>query len=506
MNIRQVINVTAALTVVIGLTILTAVPVAWAMGDSTEVICKLFLCSMISINAGIFAFLLTRVKKYSLGAREGFGIVTFGWIAAAAFGALPFILVGGLNWYDAFFETMSGFTTTGASVLDNTLVLSDGSILQQGIADLPKGLLYWRSLTHWLGGMGIVVLSLAIIPFLGIGGQELYNAEVPGPTSDQLTPRIANSAKILWGVYLLLSIAETLLLLPAMPLFDAWCHTCGTMATGGFSTQQSSIGFYNSVYVDAIITLFMFLAGGNFVLHYRALRGKPLWHFKDEEFRWYLAITLLAVFTVTAVLMLADNPIVSTRGLKVLPNFFAAFRYASFQVVSILTTTGFCTANSAIWPAYACLLLLVLMFIGGCGGSTGGGMKISRFILALKYGVAQVRRILFPREISNVQLNAQRIGSGTLHKVMTFFFLFVSIYVVFTLILSLFPGVDFVTAASASIASLGNIGPGFSKVGATCTYAWMNPVAKMFLSLAMLLGRLEVYTVIVVFLPTFWKR
>ena len=506
MNIRHVINVIAALTVVIGLAILTAVPVSWMMGDPGQVITLLTVSACIPIVIGIIMFTLSKTKKYTLGKREGFGIVTFGWTAAAIFGALPFMIVGDLFWYDAFFETMSGFTTTGASILDNTLLLTNGKTLQRGIADLPYGLLYWRSLTHWLGGMGIVVLSLAIVPFLGSGGQELYNAEVPGPTSDQLTPRIANSAKILWGVYLLLSVAETLLLWRSMSLFDAWCHTCGTMATGGFSTQQSSVGFYNSVYVDWVIIFFMFLAGSNFVLHYRALRGKPLFHFKDEEFRWYLYITLIAVASITAVLMAVKEPIVTTTGLEIIPSFSQSIRYASFQVVSILTTTGFCTANFAIWPAYACLLLVILMFIGGCGGSTGGGMKVSRFLLLLKYGATQVRRCLFPREISNVHLNNTRLGGETLHKVLAFFFLFVSLFVIFSLLLSFYPGFNYETASSAAIASLGNIGPGLGKVGATCTYAWLQPSAKMILSLAMLLGRLEVYTVLVVLLPTFWKK
>ncbi len=506
MNIRHVINVISALTVVIGLAILTSVPVAWLMGDSCRVIGLLTISAVIPIMIGIIVFFLSRAGKYVLGKREGFGIVTFGWSAAAIFGALPFMIVSDLTWYDAFFETMSGFTTTGASVLDNTLVLSSGETLKEGIADLPKGLLYWRSLTHWLGGMGIVVLSLAIVPFLGSGGQELYNAEVPGPTSDQLTPRIANSAKILWGVYILLSVAETLLLLPKMDLFDAWCHTCGTMATGGFSTRQASVGFYNSAYVDWIIVLFMFLAAGNFVLHYRALRGKPLFHFKDEEFRWYLGISVIATLTIAAVLMLGGQPIISTTGLKVAPNLIESIRYSAFQVVSILTTTGFCTADFAIWPAYAGLLLVILMFIGGCGGSTGGGMKVSRFLLLVKYGTSQVRRCLYPREMSNVHLNHMRLKPETLHKVLSFFFLFVGLFVIFSLLLTLYPGVNYETATSAAIASLGNIGPGLNKVGATCTYAWLQPSAKLILSAAMLLGRLEVYTVLVVLLPTFWRR
>lgn len=506
MNIRNVLNVISALVVVIGITILTAVPVALAMGDSLKIAGQLLLSGIIPIIFGVIGYFSSRSESYSLGRREGFGIVTFGWFAAAAFGAIPFMIISDLTWYDAFFETMSGFTTTGASVLDNTLVLRDGSTLKYGIADLPKGLLYWRSLTHWLGGMGIVVLSLAIIPFLGIGGQQLYNAEVPGPTSDQLTPRIANSAKILWGVYILLSIAETLMLLPSMSLFDAWCHTCGTMATGGFSTLQSSVGGFNSAYVDVVITIFMFLAGGNFVLHYRALRGKPLFHFRDEEFRYYLLITIVATITVSAVLLWDKRNITTTDGLLKADNLLNSLRYSSFQVVSIMTTTGFCTADFAVWPAYATILLVVLMFIGGCGGSTGGGMKVSRFLLLVKYAGTQMQRCLFPHLISNVHMNNERVNTETLHKVSGFFFLFILLYVIFTLILALYPNVDFETASSASIASLGNIGPGLAKVGATSTYAWMAPSAKIVLTLAMLLGRLEVYTVLVVLLPTFWKK
>jgi len=506
MNIRNVINVICALVVVIGVAILSAVPVSMVMDKSWPVLWQLLVSAMIPIVVGSVGYLFTRCERYKLGRREGFGIVTFGWIAAAVFGAIPFMLISNLSWYDAFFETMSGFSTTGASILDNTLVLANGHTLQYGIADLPKGLLYWRSLTHWLGGMGIVVLSLAILPFLGIGGQQLYNAEVPGPTSDQMTPRIANSAKILWGVYILLSVAETLLLLPSMSLFDAWCHTCGTMATGGFSTLQASVGGFNSVYVDSIITFFMFLAGGNFILHYRALKGKPLFHFKDEEFRWYLFITLVSIITITAVLMLSGRMIETTASLKVSASFINSFRYAAFQVVSIMTTTGFCTADFALWPTYATILLVLLMFVGGCGGSTGGGMKVSRFLLLVKYSGIQLQRCLFPHLISNVHMNKERVRSDTLHKVLSFFFLFILLYIIFTLLLALFPDVDFETASSAAIASLGNIGPGLNAVGPTCTYAWMNPAAKLLLTFAMLLGRLEVYTVLVVLLPSFWRK
>jgi len=510
LNKRAVINVISALVVVIGLMISISGVVGWLMNDEKIAIAQMFISAAFSIIFGVIFYLLTRAKntKFQLGVREGFGIVALGWIAASAFGAIPYIIISDMHWYDAFFETMSGFTTTGASVLDDKLLLMNGKTLVYGIADLPKGLLFWRSLTHWLGGMGIVVLSLAILPFLGIGGQQLYNAEVPGPTSDQLTPRIANSAKILWGVYVLLTVAEVFLLwMGDMSMFDAWCTAFGTMATGGFSTQQSSIGYYNSTYFDIIICLFMFLAGCNFILHYKALRGKPLFHWKDEEFRFYFGLVVFSSILIAGLLMYDKVTIHTTAGLEVEPGLFSSLRYSTFQVISILTTTGFATANFNLWPAFAAILLVTLMFIGGCGGSTGGGMKNSRVILLLKYGKVQLERCLFPHLVSNVRLNKVRIPTGTLHKVMSFFFFFITIYLIVSLALCfLDSNMDFRTSLSASIAALGNIGPGLGKVGATCTYSWITPSAKMLLTFAMLLGRLELYTVLVLFLPSFWKK
>ncbi len=510
MNKRAVINVVSALVVVIGLMILISGVVGWLMNDRQDAVTQMFISAAFSIGFGSILFLLTRSKnkKIQLGIREGFGIVTLGWIVASVFGCIPFMIILDMFWFDAFFETMSGFTTTGASVLDNKLLLTNGKTLLYGIADLPKGLLFWRSLTHWLGGMGIVVLSLAILPFLGIGGQQLYNAEVPGPTSDQLTPRIANSAKILWGVYLLLTVAEVLLLwMGNMTMFDAWCTAFGTLATGGFSTQQASIGYYNSTYFDVIICIFMFLAGCNFILHYKALRGKPLFHWKDEEFRFYFGLVILSSLLIAGFLMISKITIYTTAGLEVEPGLFNSLRYSAFQVISILTTTGFATANFNLWPAFATILLLTLMFIGGCGGSTGGGMKNSRVILLLKYGKVQLERCLFPHLVSNVRLNKVRIPPGTLHKVMSFFFFFITIYLIVALALCFLDyNMDFRTSLSASIAALGNIGPGLGKVGATCTYSWITPPAKMLLTFAMLLGRLELYTVLVLFLPSFWKK
>ncbi len=512
MNIKAVTNVVSALVVVIGLTILACVGVSYIMGDTSEEILKLFLSSLIPIFIGTYFYYTTKnkEKKVRLGVREGFGIVALGWIAVSAFGAIPYVILSDFYWYDAFFETMSGFTTTGSSVIDADLLLSTGETLKSGIADLSRGLLFWRCLTHWLGGMGIVVLSLAILPFLGIGGQKLYNAEVPGPTSDQLTPRIANSAKILWGVYFLLTLIEVILLyVGGMPMYDSWCHSFATLATGGFSTNQASIGGYDNAYYDGVITLFMFLAGANFILHFKALKGEILNYFKDEEFRFYLIVTIVATVTISIAIMFKGEPIISSAGKEVIPELFRTLQYSSFQVVSVMTTTGFATADFNLWPAYATILLVSLMFVGGCGGSTGGGMKHSRVLLLLKYGTYQVEKALFPNLVSNIRLNKARIDYSTLTKVLSFFFFFILIFFLVTVALSVVDTtskMDLTTAMTASVASLGNIGPGLANVGATCTYSWMNPISKLLLSLAMLLGRLELFTVLVLFLPKFWKK
>ena len=506
MNIKLVVRVVGVLVILVGLAMLTSVPVSWKMGDSSTVIFRLFVSSLITIVFGSFARYFARGRSGTFGFREGFGIVTFGWLFAAIFGALPFVLVSYFSCYDAFFETMSGFTTTGASVIDGSLKLMTGATLEGGLLDVPYGLLYWRSLTHWLGGMGIVVLSLAVLPSLGISAQQLYNAEVPGPTQEQIAPKIASSAKILWGVYVFLTVFQAILLWGGgMSLFDSWCTAFGTMATGGFSTQQASIGGYNSIYFDVIITFFMFLAGANFVLHYRFLRGKSLFHLKDEEFRFYFLITIISIFTIT--MFLVGKDVITTAGIKYTDiGFLESLRYSSFQTVSILTTTGFATADFNLWPAYCALLLLGLMFIGGCGGSTAGGMKNSRILLLIKYAVYHVERRIFIRSLSNVRLNKVRIDSVVLNRTVCFFFLFICAFVFFSLLLCCFGIGDIVTAMSASIASLGNIGPGLGKVGPTLSYGWLTPAAKVTLSIEMLLGRLELYTVLVILLPTFWKK
>ena len=306
MNIRIVIRVVSSLMIVIGVAMATSVPVGWLMGDAERELWQLGLsAAAVIVVSGLLRMLIK--PEGAVGFREGFGIVTFSWLFASLSGAVPFVWGADLHWYDAVFETMSGFTTTGASVLDASLPLTNGETLRQGIKDLPFGLIYWRNLTQWLGGMGIVVLSLVILPSLGIGAHQLYRAEVSGPTEAQFTPRIAESAKILWLVYLLFSVLEAALLYAGgMPLFDAWCNTCGTMATGGFSPSQASIGGYESLYLEMVIVAFMFLAGSNFILHYRALCGRPISYFRDEEFLFYFAVMVGVTLMLSVVLTGTD--------------------------------------------------------------------------------------------------------------------------------------------------------------------------------------------------------
>ncbi|KAA3656115.1 MAG: TrkH family potassium uptake protein, partial [Calditrichaeota bacterium] len=348
---RAIINVLFALLIVLGVSLLLPAFIAWLYGGSDF---WSFIDTGIGcIVIGIAGFLLTRLQ-HELRPKEGFVIVTFGWLLFAGIGAIPFVLSGAIPSYtDAFFETMSGFTTTGATILTE-------------IETLPHGILFWRSFTHWLGGMGIILLSLAILPLLGVGGMQLFKAEVPGPSPDKLSPRIKETAKMLWIVYFLLTFVETILLWWAgMSLFDAVCHAFGTLATGGFSTKNASIGHYDNPVIDYIIILFMIFAGTNFALHYRALQGKILFYWRDPEVRVYLGIIVVGTLIVGIAVWvnteygLADN-----------------FRYSIFQVVSILTTTGYGTADYELWGVTALLLLFIFMFIGGCAGSTAGGMKI----------------------------------------------------------------------------------------------------------------------------------
>ncbi len=415
--------------------------------------------------------------------REGMAIVALGWTAIGLFGALPFYFGGACPGFtDAFFESVSGFTTTGSSIFTN-------------IEGVSKSLLFWRSFIQWLGGMGIIVLSLAILPFLGVGGMQLFKAEVPSPVPDKLTPRLTDSAKILWYVYTLISILEVILLyFGGMTIYDALCHTFTTMPTGGFSTKNLSVAHYNSAYIDYVIVIFMILAGINFSLHYQMLRGKTLIFWRDSECRFFLGLTLVLT------LMITFDVYGTLYG-----SFEQAFRFASFQVVSIMTTTGYATADYELWPGMSQVILFICMFIGASAGSTGGGMKCARIMACFKYCYRELFTLIHPSSVSQVKLNGTVIPDHVLRSIMGFLAIYMGLFVLCSILLAAM-GIDMVTAFSAVAACIGNIGPGFGAVGPVDNFAAIPQMGKWLLIWCMLLGRLEIYTVLILFVPEFWKK
>ena len=483
MRFRVVLKVLSLISGIVALFMLW--PLAWAIWDGSADVNPF----MESIAAGLVfsaaLFLIGRDADYAdLGVREAFAVVTFSWVVASVVGGLPYLLHGTVpSFTDAFFEAMSGFTTTGASVLSD-------------IEANPRGILFWRDLTHWLGGMGIIVLSLAILPFLGVGGMQLYKAEVPGPIPEKLTPRVQQTALLLWGVYVLMSVAQTvLLMLGGMNLFESLTHTFGTMATGGFSPLNKSIGQYNSAYFDWIITIFMFLAGANFTLHYLFLKGKWGVFWKDDEFRFYTYVTGGATLIVS-VLLLATGTYAGVAD---------ALRYAAFQVVSMITTTGFVTADYETWHPGTQIVMLLLMFVGGCAGSTGGGIKNLRIMLVLRHVKMELLRILHPQGIMTCRVCGKPVPRDAITSVTAYFILYIALFATATIVMACL-GLDIVTAISSVAATIGNVGPGFGSVGPMDNYAGVPAAGKWVLSLCMLLGRLELYTVVLLFLPVTWRR
>ena len=481
------------------------------------------------ISAFICGTLLKIIGSRELtgtGIREGFAIVTFGWIILTLFGSIPlfvhfitqveFVTTSSVirAFTDAYFEIMSGFTTTGATIITN-------------IEALPRGLLFWRSLTHWLGGMGIVTLALAILPVFGIASYQMFRGEVPGPTSERLKPRLAQTAKILWGVYALLTLVEVILLsFGGMSIFDALCHAFGTMATGGFSTKSGSIGAFNSAYIDWVVIVFMFFAGMNFVIHYQVLFARKWKLIKNNrEFRFYSAVLLTAITAAVIVLhvrglapreqiassfrstplsgeQLAEKITVEEAKIRTMHD---TVRNAAFQVVSITTTTGYSTADSDTWPNFIRFMLVVLMFFGGCAGSTGGGMKMTRIMVGIKTAWREVKTIIQPRLISPIMIGEKELKEKQVANIVGFIALFLGCFVIFSAIMSFLIG-DFTTAVTSVVATMCNIGPGLSGVGASQNYAWIPIPGKWVLALCMLLGRLEIYTVLIAFSPLSWKK
>ncbi|WP_460031911.1 TrkH family potassium uptake protein [Megalodesulfovibrio paquesii] len=466
-------------------------PLAWGLVQGDAGTLPLLYSMLATLAAGGLLLLAfrnsprqdARGKDIPLTHREGMAIVSLGWVAAGLCGALPYLFGGVCHTVtDAVFEAVSGFTTTGASILTN-------------IEAVPESLLLWRSLTHWLGGMGIIVLSLAILPFLGVGGMQLYKAEAPGPTPDKLKPRIKDTAAILWKVYVGMSAIQTvLLMLGGMSFFDALCHTFGTMATGGFSTRNSSVAAYESPYIYWVITVFMFLAGMNFSLHYKLLLGQAREVWKDGELRFY------GLVVAGCTLWIAWN-IWGTH--YATP--FEALTQGAFQVASIITTTGFATADFEQWPPLSQLLLVLLMFVGGCAGSTGGGMKCVRLLLMLKHCSMELVRLVHPRAVRHVKLGRRNVPDEVLSGAWGFFGLYMFCYVATSAALAAMD-LDIVTSFTATLACISNVGPGFGTVGPAENFFHLPALAKVLLTWCMLLGRLEIYTVLILFVPEFWRK
>ena len=440
--------------------------------------------SVLTLLVALIMALSTRRKDSSdLSRRDGFGIVTFGWVFASLFGAIPFVWSGAIpSPFGAVFETMSGFTTTGASVM-------------WGLDHAPKGILLWRALTHFFGGMGVLVLCVAILPFLGVGGMQVFRAEMPGPSKDRLTPRIANTAKLLWGLYIGLCASETLLLKwGGMSWFDAVCHSFATIATGGFSNHDVSIGYYNSVFIEVVITVFMFLSGVNFSLHYRAARGDLKAYWKDSEFLVYLIIWSLACSVITLDLLHSS-----------IPSLTAAIRAAFFTGASIMTTTGFATADFDQWPSLSKLILVSLMFFGGCAGSTAGGLKIIRVHILMKVALREIRLFLQPQAVMQIKVAKKPIDPAIVSGITGFFIIFLLVFVVSSALMCLYTP-DLITACTSVAATLCNVGPGLAAVGPMLNFSEIPAPGLAILTICMLLGRLELYTVLVILLPSFWKK
>lgn len=483
MHLPVIFKVLSLLSAIVSLSMV--LPLGWSLWDGSSD-GKAFL---LSISAGlIFSAVLFMAGKNAdyndIGVKDGFLVVSLSWIFASLIGALPFYISGTIPTFaGAFFESASGFTTTGASVLSD-------------IEAVPRGILFWRSLTHWLGGMGIIVLSLAILPFLGVGGMELFKAEVPGPIPEKITPRIQQTALYLWGVYAFLTVAETvLLLLGGMNFFESLTHTFGTVATGGFSPLNRSVGQYGSAYFDWVITVFMFLSGINFVLHYRLLRGhfRPL--ARDDEFRTYLWIVLFCIAVISADLLFRGN----------YDSIAEALRYSAFQVVSIITTTGFATADFELWPSFTQLILLLLMFAGACAGSTGGGMKILRLLILSRHTRAELKRVLHPHAVISVKVGGKVIDTRIQSSVTSFLILYVAVFIAGVFFMTSL-GMDMESAMSGVAASLGNVGPGLGSLGPMDNYSAVPEAGKWLFSLLMLMGRLELYTVLLLFFPGTWRK
>jgi len=450
----------------------------------------------LTMMVGFLIMLLTKSHSKEMNKREGYIVVAFGWVVMALSGTIPYLLTGSITSFSsAFFETMSGYTTTGATILND-------------IEAMPKGVLFWRSLTHWIGGMGIIVLAVAILPLLGIGGMQLFAAEAPGPSADKLHPRITDTAKRLWLIYFGYTVAETILLKVAgMTFFDAINHSLCTLSTGGFSTKNASVAYWNGQpIIQYIIIVFMFLAGTNFVLSYFAFKGKVQKVFKDEEFKLYFKF--IAAFTIIAALIIyfkTDPSLSSIEHPMVWGKAESAFRHSLFQVISVITTTGFITADYTLWTPFLMVFFFGLLFLGGSAGSTSGGIKVVRHLLLIKNGFLEFKRALHPNAVVPVRYNGKAVSGEIVFNILAFFILYMLSFIVGALVFSMMD-IDFMSSIGLSASSLGNVGPALGNFGPVNNYASLPTLGKWWASFLMLIGRLELFTVLILLTPFFWRN
>ncbi|MGI9532589.1 TrkH family potassium uptake protein [Lutimonas sp.] len=473
--------------------------VSWYFDDGVTQ--GIFLAGGITILVGLILRFITKGFEKKIKKREGYLVVTLGWVTMSLSGALPYILSGAIpSFTDAFFETMSGYTTTGASIMND-------------IEIMPRSILFWRSTTHWIGGMGIIVLAIAILPLLGIGGMQMFAAEAPGPSADKLHPRITDTAKRLWFLYFGLTLSEAILLkLAGMGYFDAINHAMSTLSTGGFSTKNASIAFWNDQpLIQYIISFFMFVAGTNFVLSYYAVKGDFSKYRKNEEFRYYFGSIIVLTVVASLVIYFYANVSIEPTAIQAIahPQIFgpveSSFRHALFQVLAVITTTGFVSADFTIWTPFLTVMFFIMMFLGASAGSTAGGVKYMRHIIMIKNGFLEFKRSLHPNGIVPVRYNKKTVTRGIVFNIMAFFILYLIIFVIGSLVFS-FMGIDFMTSVGAAASSLGNVGPALGDLSPVNNYASLPPFGKWWSALLMLFGRLELFTVLIIFTPYFWRN
>ncbi|GHA27374.1 potassium transporter [Salinimicrobium marinum] len=494
LNYKIIFHIMGLLLLCNGGFMLTAALVSWYYEDGVTM--QISAASLLTLLFGMFLMYNTRGHRKEIKKREGYIVVSFGWIFMALSGTLPYVLSESIpSFTNAFFETMSGYTTTGASILND-------------IESIPKGVLFWRSLTHWIGGMGIIVLAIAILPLLGIGGMQLFTAEAPGPSADKLKPRITDTAKRLWFIYVGLTVTEAILLkIAGMGMFDAANHALSTLSTGGFSTKNASVAYWNdNPMIQYIIIVFMFLAGTNFVISYFAFKGRIQKILQNEEFKWYSIFTgAFSIITATVIYFGADLGLSSIAHPMVWGEAESAFRHGVFQVLAIVTTTGFVSADYTLWTPFLTVLFFGLFFLGGSAGSTSGGVKVMRHVIMIKNGLAEFKRTLHPNAILPVRFNGKAIGNEIVFNILGFFILYMLSFIIGAVVLAAL-GLDLQTAIGGAASSLGNVGPAFGTLGPVNNFDALPAAGKWWCAFLMLIGRLELFTVLILLTPFFWRN